>query len=55
MEASRDHVSVSRLVMLVIGRACLVDEPAERPTAGELDELLEPLGDWSVRAIRRLR
>jgi len=36
-------------------RACLVDEPAERPTAGELDELLEPLGDWSVRAIRRLR
>jgi serine/threonine protein kinase len=36
-------------------RACLVDEPADRPTAGELDELLEPLGDWSARAIRRLR
>jgi serine/threonine protein kinase len=36
-------------------RACLVDEPAARPTAGELDELLEPLGDWSSRAIRRLR
>jgi len=36
-------------------RACLADEPADRPTAGELDELLEPLGDWSARAIRRLR
>jgi serine/threonine protein kinase len=35
--------------------ACLVDDPADRPTASELDELLEPLGDWSARAIRRLR
>jgi serine/threonine protein kinase len=36
-------------------RACLVDDPAGRPTAAELDEMLEPLGDWSARAIRRLR
>ncbi|MEX1168662.1 MAG: serine/threonine-protein kinase [Chloroflexota bacterium] len=36
-------------------RACLEDRPADRPTAGDLDELLEPLGDWSARAIRRLR
>lgn len=36
-------------------RACLVPEPAARPTAADLDELLEPLADWSGRAVRRLR
>jgi serine/threonine protein kinase len=36
-------------------RSCLQDDPARRPTAAELDDLLEPLGDWSARAIRRLR
>jgi eukaryotic-like serine/threonine-protein kinase len=36
-------------------RASLVDDPAARPTAGDLDELLEPLAEWSARAIRRLR
>jgi serine/threonine-protein kinase len=36
-------------------RACLADEPASRPTAAELDDMLEPLGEWSARAIRRLR
>jgi serine/threonine protein kinase len=36
-------------------RACLVDDPELRPTAGQLAELLEPLTNWSARAIRRLR
>ncbi len=36
-------------------RACLVDDPARRPSALELDDLLEPLGDWAGRAIRRIR
>jgi serine/threonine protein kinase len=36
-------------------RACLQDDPAKRPSAVELDEMLEPLGDWSARALRRLR
>jgi eukaryotic-like serine/threonine-protein kinase len=36
-------------------RACLLDDPAQRPTAAELDDMLEPLGEWSARAIRRLR
>lgn len=36
-------------------RACLVADPAARPTAAEFDELLEPLADWSARALRRLR
>jgi serine/threonine protein kinase len=35
--------------------ACLVSDPARRPTATELDEMLEPLADWSSRARRRLR
>lgn len=35
--------------------ACLADDPAARPTAEQLDEILEPLGDWSARAMRRLR
>lgn len=35
--------------------ACLADDPAARPTAAGLGELLEPLADWSVRAGRRLR
>lgn len=36
-------------------RACLENDPARRPTAAELDDLVEPLGEWSARAIRRLR
>jgi eukaryotic-like serine/threonine-protein kinase len=36
-------------------RDCLVDDPAARPTAAELDEVLEPLADWSARALRKLR
>jgi eukaryotic-like serine/threonine-protein kinase len=36
-------------------RACLADAPASRPTAADLDDMLEPLGEWSARAIRRLR
>ncbi len=36
-------------------RACLQDDPARRPTAAELDEMLEPLAEWSSRALRRLR
>ena len=35
--------------------ACLVDDPGARPTAGALEELLEPLADWSSKALRRLR
>jgi serine/threonine protein kinase len=35
-------------------RACLVGDPAARPTAAELDEMLEPLIDWSSRWLRRL-
>jgi len=35
--------------------ACLADDPARRPTAAELGELLEPVADWSARAVRRLR
>ena len=35
--------------------ACFADDPAERPTAAELGEMLEPLADWSARAGRRLR
>jgi serine/threonine protein kinase len=35
--------------------ACLQDDPARRPTAAELDEMLEPLADWSARGVRRLR
>ena len=36
-------------------RASLVADPAARPTAAELDEMLEPLAEWSARAVRRLR
>jgi len=36
-------------------RACLAADPAARPTAAALDEMLEPLGDWSARSIRRWR
>jgi serine/threonine protein kinase len=35
--------------------ACLVNDPAQRPTAEQLGDLLEPLADWSARAVRRLR
>jgi serine/threonine protein kinase len=35
--------------------ACLQDDPARRPTAAELDEMLEPLVDWAAKAVRRLR
>lgn len=36
-------------------RACLVDDPARRSTAAGFDDLLEPLAEWSSRAVRRLR
>jgi eukaryotic-like serine/threonine-protein kinase len=36
-------------------QACLIDDPAQRPAAAELDDMLEPLSEWSARAIRRLR
>lgn len=36
-------------------RASLANDPASRPTAAELDEMLEPLAEWSARARRRLR
>lgn len=36
-------------------RAGLRPSPAERPTAAELYELLEPLSDWAARRHRRLR
>lgn len=36
-------------------RACLADDPSARPTAPDLDEMLEPLAEWSMRAARRLR
>lgn len=35
--------------------ACLQHDSASRPTAGELDEMIEPLAEWSARAVRRLR
>jgi eukaryotic-like serine/threonine-protein kinase len=36
-------------------RASLADDPVARPTAAGFDELLEPLAEWSARALRRLR
>jgi serine/threonine protein kinase len=36
-------------------RACLADDPAARPTAAELEEMIEPLDEWSARGLRRLR
>jgi serine/threonine protein kinase len=36
-------------------RASLTDDPAARPTAAAFDESLEPLAEWSARALRRLR
>jgi serine/threonine protein kinase len=36
-------------------QACLGDDPASRPTASELAEMLEPLADWSARGRRRIR
>jgi serine/threonine protein kinase len=36
-------------------RAAMADDPAARPIAAELDDMLEPLGEWSSRALRRLR
>jgi serine/threonine protein kinase len=35
--------------------ASLVRDAAARPTAAEIDEMLEPLAEWSSGAIRRLR
>jgi serine/threonine protein kinase len=35
--------------------ACLADDPVDRPTAVQLEAMLEPLADWSARARRRLR
>jgi serine/threonine protein kinase len=34
---------------------CLADRPSDRPTAAEIDDLLEPLADWASRSVRRLR
>jgi serine/threonine protein kinase len=36
-------------------RAGLLVDPEARPTAAGFDEMLEPLADWSARAVRRLR
>lgn len=36
-------------------RAGLVHDPEVRPTAGEFEAMLEPLVEWSARAVRRLR
>ena len=36
-------------------RAALADDPAARPGAAELDDMLEPLGEWSAKALRKLR
>jgi serine/threonine protein kinase len=36
-------------------RASLADDPAARPTAADLDEMLEPIAEWSARALRKLR
>jgi serine/threonine protein kinase len=41
--------------LAVAVRASLVDDPAARPTAAGFDEMLEPLAEWSARALRRLR
>jgi serine/threonine protein kinase len=35
--------------------ACLADRPADRPTAAEVDDRLEPLTDWATQSSRRLR
>jgi serine/threonine protein kinase len=35
--------------------ACLADRPEDRPTAAEVDGLLEPLADWAAGSIRRIR
>jgi serine/threonine protein kinase len=35
--------------------ACLSDDPARRPAAGEIEDLLEPLAGWSAQARRRIR
>jgi serine/threonine protein kinase len=42
-------------VLAAAVRASLQRDPASRPTAADLDDLLEGLADWSSRAIRRLR
>ena len=36
-------------------RAGLVHDPAARPMAAEFEAMLEPLAEWSARAVRRLR
>jgi serine/threonine protein kinase len=35
--------------------SCLVDDHRARPTAGALEEVLEPIAEWSSKALRRLR
>ena len=35
--------------------ACLAERPSDRPTATEIDDLLEPLSDWASKSSRRLR
>jgi serine/threonine-protein kinase len=34
---------------------CLADRPEDRPTAVEVDDLLEPLSDWATHSTRRIR
>ena len=41
--------------MVEILMACLAERPADRPTAAEIDDLLEPLSDWASKSSRRLR
>lgn len=36
-------------------QACLADDSANRPSAGQVEDLLEPLARWSAQAVRRLR
>jgi serine/threonine protein kinase len=35
--------------------ACLADRPDDRPTAADIDDLLEPLADWAAGSVRRIR
>ncbi len=35
--------------------ACLADRPGDRPTAADIDDLLEPLADWAASSVRKLR
>lgn len=41
--------------LAAIIEACLAGDPSSRPSAGAIEDLLEPLAAWSARARRRLR